>query len=86
MSLAIGAAMTIATVLFAVAISINTVRKAMPYIPPRLLPAFLRMKERIASKPPFSFMSEAIEATRIVTIMVSNIPFIPFPMEASAVA
>ena len=85
-SLAIGAAITIATVLLAVAISIKAVKKAMPYIPPRLLLAFFLIKDRMASKPPFSFISAAIDATRIVTIMVSNMPLIPLPMEASAVA
>ena len=53
-------------------------------MPPRLLPAFPLMNERIASNPPFSFMSDAIEATRIVTIIVSNMPPKPLPMDASA--
>ena len=44
------------------------------------------MKSRIASNPPFSFMSAPIEATRIVTIMVSNIPLVPLPIAEKAVA
>ena len=86
MSRAMGAAMTMATVLLAVARSMKAVRKAIPNIPPRLLSAFLRIIARIAANPPFSFINAAMDATRIVTIIVSNMPEIPAPMEDSAVA
>ena len=85
-SLAIGAAMTMATVLFAVATSMKAVRNAIPNMPPRRLSALLRMKERMAAKPPLARIRAAIEATRIVTIIVSNIPEIPPPMEERALA
>ena len=58
----------------------------MPSIPPRLLSAFSFIKERMASKPPFSRISAAIDETNIVTIIVSNIPAMPFPIDESAVA
>ena len=84
MFFAIGAAMTMATVLLAVATSIRPVSSATPSMPPRLPRKLRRMKPRIASNPPFSRISAAVDATRIVTIMVSNMPVVPLPIAEKA--
>ena len=59
---AIGAAMTMATVLFAVAMSMKAVRRKMPKLPPLFPFAFFLIMDRIVSKPPFSFIRAAIDA------------------------
>ena len=62
-----------ATVLFAVAMSIAAVRKQMPIIPPRRLVVRFRINSRIASKPPFSLIraqrADTIKATMVVSYM-----------------
>ena len=74
-----------ATVLFAVAMSITEVRIPIPSSPPFLLLNALRITLRMYSKPPYSFISEPSAATRIATTMVSNIPDVPPPIELKAV-
>ena len=79
-SLAIGFAITMATVLFAVAISMVPTRSPIPSCPPFLPRKILWIQPRSASKPPYSRISAHIAATRIATIQVSNIPDTPEPI------
>ena len=84
-SLAMGPARTMVTVLFAVAMSRMPVSAAMPNMPPFLPFAVLWIMLRMASKPPFAFMSAPMDATSSVTMMVSNMPERPSPMAVRAV-
>ena len=72
--------MTIATVLFAVAMSSRATRRPMPSCPPFLPRKILWMVSSRTSKPPFSRISAHIAETRIATMQVSNIPEVPDPM------
>ena len=58
----------------------------MPNMAPRLPFENLRISARIAANPPKASINALMEATRIVTIMVSNIPDVPVPMAENAVA
>ena len=72
--------MTMATVLFAVAISIAPTRIPTPNWPPFFpLKVFLIPLSR-AVKPPYSLMSAHRAETSIATMLVSNIPDKPEPM------
>ena len=82
-SLAMGFAITMATVLFAVAMSIAPTRRPMPIWPPRLPRNAFRIQLSSASKPPYSRISAQIAETKIATIEVSNIPAAPLPMFSS---
>lgn len=75
-----GVAITMATVLFAVAISISPTNKPMPSRPPLLPLKTCLIQCRRAAKPPYSLMSAQIAATRIATMLVSNIPAAPVPI------
>ena len=76
-SLAIGPAMTMATVLFAVEMSIAPTSSPTPRRPPTLPWNTRRMKASRAAKPPCSRIRAHMAETRIVTMMVSNIPSAP---------
>ena len=84
--LAMGPETTMATVLLAQAMSSSNVSKPQPSSPPRLPVKCRLMNARIDAKPPYSRMSALIDATRIVTIIVSNIPAVPVPMAENALA
>ena len=82
-SFAMGFAITIATVLFAVAISITPTKSPIPSFPPfEPLKIFL-IRSSKAAKPPYSSINAQIAETRIATMAVSNIPETPLPMLAS---
>ena len=79
-SFAIGPAMTIATVLFAVHASTKRDSPAIPSSPP-LLPLILDLiKFKINWIPPYSFTSETIHATTIDITVISYIPVTPSPI------
>ena len=78
-SFAIGLAITIATVLFAVAMSMVPTRSPIPSWPPFCPRKILRIQFNKASNPPYSRINAHIAATRIATIQVSNIPLTPEP-------
>ena len=78
-----GFAITIATVLFAVAISIRATSRPIPSWPPFLPLKTRRIPLRRASKPPLYFIRAHIAATKTATIAVSNIPEAPEPIPES---
>ena len=84
-SLAMGPAMTMATVLLAVAMSMAPTSRPTPRRPPTLPRNTRRMKASRASKPPWARIRAHMADTRMVTMMVSNMPEAPLPMPASMV-
>ena len=74
-----------ATVLFAVAISMMETRSPIPNSPPLRDLNPRRISCRMNSNPPNSLISAPMEATRMVTIIVSNIPVVPSPIAPIAV-
>ena len=83
-SFAMGFAITMATVLFAVAMSIAPTSRPMPICPPRLPRNAFLIQPSSASKPPYSRMSAQMAETRMATIDVSNMPAAPLPMFSSS--
>ena len=80
-----GLAITIATVLFAVAISIAPTKSPIPSIPPRLPLNIFLINCNNAAKPPYSLIRAQIAETKIATIVVSNIPDTPPPIFARSI-
>ena len=78
-----GFAITIATVLLAVAISIAPTSSPIPSCPPLLPLNIFLIPPRRASKPPLSRISAHIAATSTATIHVSNMPDTPEPIPAT---
>ena len=81
-SFAMGFAMTMATVLFAVAMSMAPTSRPMPSWPPLRLLNRLLMPLSSATKPPCSRMSAQMALTSTATMVVSNMPAAPEPMFA----
>ena len=77
-----GFAMTMATVLFAVAMSMAPTKSPMPSCPPLRLLNRLLMPASRAAKPPCSRMSAQMALTSRATMVVSNMPAAPVPMFA----
>ena len=79
-SWAMGFAITMATVLLAVAMSMAPTSSPMPSWPPFRLRNRRLMPFNRATKPPFSRMSAQMALTSTATIVVSNMPAAPVPM------
>ena len=78
-SFAIGPAITIATVLFAVQISTDEARTAIPNSAPLVLFTFDFITFSMACIPPFSFTSSTVPPIIIESTVISNIPETPSP-------
>ena len=79
-SWAMGFAITMATVLLAVAMSMAPTSSPMPSWPPFRLRNRRLMPFNRATKPPYSRMSAQMALTSTATMVVSNMPAAPVPM------